>query len=615
MNGNELKCSSCGKILADMGNVGTGHGFSKAWEGALCTRCRLLWCDDCRPPAPPRPPACPKCGQSLKPTAECYLWDGAYTQEQNIDAAVRKEADERKAQRLDKARYDKLLQAVREKPAEDIIAELKPSASELVAFAHTLDLNVYANSNISVDKLMRLLENTKDAKAADAIPLIALRYGPNRGPGGQGVEVYEPSGIRMAEALTNLGRPESVVQRLLEFSADERIDWCNQLLIIACLAQLHEPTVGKVIQKWLRPSRPDEPLLSWVSELLERAIQKLKRPENGDSNAGKPETRPEITTGSNATPVSPPSTATPPERFIRALRQQKEDVTTEATPRNTRTIQSKGTSIADVRHDARSRVPKGWYVYSERVISDGKTGTTTGKGQTEKAATQSARESLPRNAVDPESTTRQEAATQTITVAAVTEDAARSEAIAVVGGRDSTVCECILAEDGRKGILGIGKRPPKFTVKVRKPAIVDMKYGTPAIIELILSDVLPPAEHYRKRYDNAEFDEVIEELSSVLDSLAADSEHRKVLSSACSDRGGAMFKRHNLTQALQDFELAVRANPENWRALVNLSTVYLHNKRLDEAQHSLEKAIEINPSLSSNAQVTSQLSRLRSRHS
>jgi tetratricopeptide (TPR) repeat protein len=288
---------------------------------------------------------------------------------------------------------------------------------------------------------------------------------------------------------------------------------------------------------------------------------------------------------------------------------------TEATPRNTDTIRAEGTSIADVRRDARSRIPKGWYACSERTISDGKSGTATAEGETEEAALRAARASLPDNAVDPEPTTRQQADTQTVTVAAATEEAARSQAAVDVGGCHATARKCVLTQDGRKGVLGIGKRLPQFTVEVRRPAIVDVKYGTPTIIELMISDALPSAEHYRKRYENGEFDEVIDELSSALDSLAPDSEHRKVLSSTCSDRGGAMCKRGKFTQALADFEMAVRANPQNWRALVNLSTVYLHNKRLDEARASLEKAIEINPSLSSNAQVTSQLNRLRSQHS
>ena len=121
------------------------------------------------------------------------------------------------------------------------------------------------------------------------------------------------------------------------------------------------------------------------------------------------------------------------------------------------------------------------------------------------------------------------------------------------------------------------------------------------------------ADQFRKRYENGKFDEVIAELTPVLPALDKDSKLRKILSSTCSDRGGAMCKRGNLKQALADFEMAVRANPENWRALVNLSTLYVQGKRLDEAQDALEKALEINSSLSSNSQITAQLDRLRAR--
>lgn len=288
---------------------------------------------------------------------------------------------------------------------------------------------------------------------------------------------------------------------------------------------------------------------------------------------------------------------------------------TDTTQQNTETIRAEGSDIADVRHDARSRIPAGWYVHSEQVISNGKRDRETGKGETEEAALQAATNALPKDAIDAKPTTRQQADTQTVTVAAETHEAARRQATAMVGGRDATTCGCIPTRDGRKGFLGIGKRPPQFTVEVRRPAIIDVDYGTPVIIELVIGDALPPAEHYRKRYENGEFDEVIDELSSVFESLDPESEHRKVLSSTCSDRGGAMCKRRNFAQALADFEMAVRANPENWRALVNLSTVHLHNKSIDEAQEALEKAIGINPSLTSNSQITSQLDRLRSRHS
>lgn len=165
---------------------------------------------------------------------------------------------------------------------------------------------------------------------------------------------------------------------------------------------------------------------------------------------------------------------------------------TESEQTKTQTIKVQGATLDEARRDARSRIPTAWYTHSERVLSDGRGGTSTAKGDTEDAAQKAAAGALPANAIDPKPTTRQKAESQFVTVDAETPDEARAKAVGVVGGREPIACGCAIVRPGRSGFLGIGRRVPQFKVDVWRPAFVDLTYRTPAVIELVVGDAPPP---------------------------------------------------------------------------------------------------------------------------
>ena len=276
MNGRELHCSACGKVLESMGLALLESGDAQAWEGGICTNCRLIWCDDCRPPG--RPPVCPKCKQRLKPSAECYLWESAFSETAEIDKEIRLDAEQRKARRLDKVRFEAFREALTEMDADTIRTKLNPSVNELVALAYTLTGNDWYYNEI-LEVLLTLLERTGDSSVAKAIPHIARAFRPYHAKPhpttGLVTSYYEPSGVRLAQAVMRLGRPSDIIDELLRLSTAQETHWCNQLMIIACLAELGEQQVLPIIDNKLGESSPDEPLLGWVSNLLTRARAKV----------------------------------------------------------------------------------------------------------------------------------------------------------------------------------------------------------------------------------------------------------------------------------------------------------------------------------------------------
>lgn len=120
------------------------------------------------------------------------------------------------------------------------------------------------------------------------------------------------------------------------------------------------------------------------------------------------------------------------------------------------------------------------------------------------------------------------------------------------------------------------------------------------------------AHYYLDRKKEGKFDQVIAELTPIISKLPNNSELRKILSNTYLDRGAANYKQGNDDKALADFEKATKIDQKNWKALVNLSSLYMASCHWKEALNAMEKAFEINPELNNNPGVVERREQMRS---
>ena len=116
---------------------------------------------------------------------------------------------------------------------------------------------------------------------------------------------------------------------------------------------------------------------------------------------------------------------------------------------------------------------------------------------------------------------------------------------------------------------------------------------------------------YLSKKKNGEFDQIIAELSPFLSGFSQESELRRILSSTYLDRGAAKYQLGNDKQAMSDWEAAVRADPKNYKALVNLSSLYEASQRWAEAAKALDRAFQINPELKNNQRIVERSKQIR----
>ncbi|MBU1055520.1 MAG: ribosomal protein L7/L12 [Proteobacteria bacterium] len=96
------------------------------------------------------------------------------------------------------------------------------------------------------------------------------------------------------------------------------------------------------------------------------------------------------------------------------------------------------------------------------------------------------------------------------------------------------------------------------------------------------------AQYYIDRKKDGKFDEVIADLAPIISKLPDKSDIRKILSSTYLDRGAANYQQGYDNKALADFEEATKVDQENWKALVNLSSLYMASYRWKEALKPLK---------------------------
>jgi len=153
-----------------------------------------------------------------------------------------------------------------------------------------------------------------------------------------------------------------------------------------------------------------------------------------------------------------------------------------------KTIEVGANSLDEARDELKSQLPEGFQIISEQVISDGTLQTIKGLGSTAEAAFIELQSKVPKGAeiVEKREIWKKElgaSAQKTIklTVAALDEQSARSNAEQSAKERSSneiTVRSITLVIGGKKGFLGIGRRPNHYEVELLEhlPAAVEITY-------------------------------------------------------------------------------------------------------------------------------------------
>ena len=139
----------------------------------------------------------------------------------------------------------------------------------------------------------------------------------------------------------------------------------------------------------------------------------------------------------------------------------------------------------------KSKIPEGFRLLSERIISDGKPKTVKATAETTEEAFTKAQSEIPNGADVLEKKELVAPERKVVTLDAFDEQnaglSARVEARQL--GGTATVRNFRLAIPGRKGFLGIGAKPNQYEAEILRPAVVEVTYKTKARTSFDLVEV------------------------------------------------------------------------------------------------------------------------------
>ena len=142
-------------------------------------------------------------------------------------------------------------------------------------------------------------------------------------------------------------------------------------------------------------------------------------------------------------------------------------------------IEVEADSLEEARELLKSQVPEGLHLISERVISEGSVQTIKAYADSVEAAFAKARSEVPEGAKIVKETKHADPKREGFTVEAADEESARSIATWRASnryGKEATVENLRLVAEGKKGLLGIGRKPNQYEVTVFQPALVEISY-------------------------------------------------------------------------------------------------------------------------------------------
>jgi hypothetical protein len=146
-----------------------------------------------------------------------------------------------------------------------------------------------------------------------------------------------------------------------------------------------------------------------------------------------------------------------------------------------REIEVEANTLEEVRARLKGHVPRGMELLSEQVLSNGYQRSSKGVAETMEAAFRQAQSNIPPGA---EITAKREVASpaeRTIAIEAFDEESAVAQAKREVGDAASVGSADLIAT-GKKGFLGIGKKPNRYEVQISELAVAEVTFKEKARI-------------------------------------------------------------------------------------------------------------------------------------
>jgi hypothetical protein len=150
-------------------------------------------------------------------------------------------------------------------------------------------------------------------------------------------------------------------------------------------------------------------------------------------------------------------------------------------------IEVEADSLLEARRQVQSKVPDGFEILSETILSDGKIKRIQHKADTVETAYTEALSTLP---PDVEVVEKKELVTpyrKTVVVEAFDEPSASAQVEKDIS-KTALVAHVTLVAQGKKGFLGVGKKPNRYEFQVYERAVVEIRYRQKARIRVTVHE-------------------------------------------------------------------------------------------------------------------------------
>ena len=151
-------------------------------------------------------------------------------------------------------------------------------------------------------------------------------------------------------------------------------------------------------------------------------------------------------------------------------------------------IEAEALTLQSAREKAAAMTPPGFQVLSETILSDGEPQTIRVAALSSPAAFEEARKRVPSGVDEIEEREVKAATSMDWETESFDEETARSHAHVEFGGTGSIESISMKAK-GSRGLLGIGRRPNIYQVRIRGQAIVEISYRPRARLRIETADV------------------------------------------------------------------------------------------------------------------------------
>lgn len=152
------------------------------------------------------------------------------------------------------------------------------------------------------------------------------------------------------------------------------------------------------------------------------------------------------------------------------------------------TIEIEADSIQEINELRKSRIPEGVHILSEKIISDGKLNTVETIAETIELAYAKANEVIPTGSiVNEQKILIEPTVLEAITIEAINEHDARIEVKNKIGNTQ-IVKSLDLVVAGKKGFLGIGKKPNTYRAEIFQPAVLESNYKEKAKVSVTFGE-------------------------------------------------------------------------------------------------------------------------------